>query len=87
MRPIGWEPCPKCGPVQTRVVWSVQTYLRIAANVILVPFWVIAGGAGTDRTPLIPVERECLKCGKRFRANAPLSELGGPRRRKALKHE
>jgi hypothetical protein len=87
MRPIGWEPCPKCGPVQTRILWTARTALKIAANVVLVPFWVIAGGAGTERTPLIPVERECLKCGERFRPRPPLSELAGPRGRGAVKHE
>lgn len=67
--------CPHCHSPETRVVRSRMNALRIAASVLLVPFYVLGGLAGDTRGPLLPLDHRCETCGRTFRERSVLDEL------------
>lgn len=64
---IGSEPCPVCGKTKTRVVRNAKNVLRVGASLLLLPVYLLGGLAGDHRGPLLPLERACPGCGKRFK--------------------
>lgn len=71
---FGSEPCPGCNSLETRVVWSLKSVLRIAASLALLPVYVLGGLAGDHRGPILPLGRRCLKCGRSFKGISVVEE-------------
>ncbi len=72
---IGSEPCPECCSDRTRVVRSGRNLLRIGASLLLLPAYLLGGLAGDHRGPLLPLERVCPGCGRRFKARSVIDEV------------
>lgn len=69
--------CPRCGSQSTVVVRSGGNAARMAASLLLFPFYVLGGMAGDDRGPLLPLERRCTDCGGRFKRRSVVDEVRG----------
>jgi len=75
------EACPYCNASSTRVVRSPMNALRLCASIILLPFTIFGGLAGDGNGPMLPPERRCTACGRRFTSRSVLDEATGRRSR------
>lgn len=69
--------CPRCGAGSTVRLASFANAGRVAASLVLLPFYLLGGMAGDDRGPLLPLERRCAACGHRFRRRSVLDDVRG----------
>lgn len=72
--------CPECGCTETHVVQGRKNRCRMIVSLLVAPIYLLGGAAGTDRGPILPLERRCPRCGSRFMYRSFLDDLLGRRR-------
>lgn len=51
--------------------------MRILGSIPLLAVYLLGGFAGDDRGPILPLERQCPSCGRRFKGRSVFDTVRG----------